>query len=116
MEGAALEQMAQLTCAIAEEHGVFIMTGAEAATMRSLIGYVSLAWDRDEAGADGRAMAAHDDLMQAFNAAGFHSYRLALPSIAASAPPHADWAAVVGRLRHALDPQGVLGSGRVAGL
>lgn len=116
LDGEALARMAQIIRTVAAEHAVFVMSGAEVATLRSLIGYVSLAWDRDESGADERAMAAHDALMRRFAQAGFHSYRLALPSIAASAVPQAAWSAVIGRLRAALDPAGVFGGGRVAGL
>jgi 4-cresol dehydrogenase (hydroxylating) len=116
LTGLALARLAQLTQEAARRFGIFIMTGAEAATERACNGYVSLAWDRDVAGADARAMAAHAMLMEAFTREGFHPYRPTLPATAAMPPSRGDWAPVLARLRHALDPAGVLATGRVAGL
>jgi len=116
LDGVALARMAQLTQAAARQFDIFIMAGAEAATERACHGYVSFAWDRDVPGADAKAMAAHAMLMEAFTREGFHPYRPTLPATAAAAPSQGDWAAVVRRLRHALDPAGVLATGRVADL
>lgn len=116
LSGAALLRLAELTQEAARRFDIFVMAGAEVATERACNGYVSLAWDRDEQGADGRAMAAHAMLMEAFTQEGFLPYRPTLPATAAMPPAQGDWTAVLARLRRALDPAGVLAAGRVAGL
>lgn len=116
LEGTALARMAQLTQEAAKRFDTFIMAGAEAATERVCHGYVSFAWDRDVPGADAQAMAAHAMLMQAFAREGFHDYRPTLPATLMAPPAQGDWEPVLRRLRHALDPAGVLATGRVAGL
>ncbi|KMO29825.1 FAD-binding oxidoreductase [Methylobacterium aquaticum] len=113
-EGGALQRLAAITGEVADRFGTFVMSGAEAVSVRALFGYVSLAWDRDEPGADERAMRGRDALAAAFAAEGFHGYRLAHPGIAAHGHTRGDWGAVVERLRRALDPGLVLGPGRVA--
>ena len=86
--------------------------GAEAVSPRALLGYVSLAWDRDEPGADARALASHDMLLDGMLDLGFGPYRLALPSRARMPTSTDDWDAVTARLRAALDPAGRFGAGR----
>lgn len=114
-EGEALCRVATITTEIAARFDTFVMVGAEAVSARALFAYISLAWDRDEPGADERAMRARDALGEAFAAEGFHGYRLAHPAIAAHGRGvRGDWAAVVERLRRALDPGLVLAPGRVA--
>lgn len=113
LEGGALARLAELTQEAARRHGTFVMAGAEAASERACNGYVSLAWDRDEPGADERAMAAHAMLAEAFAQEGFHAYRPTLPGTRAAPPTQGDWAPVLQRLRQALDPAGVLAAGRV---
>jgi 4-cresol dehydrogenase (hydroxylating) len=105
--------LAELTQEAARHFGIFIMAGAEAATERACNGYVSLAWDRDMPGADEQAMEAHAMLSAAFAREGFHAYRPTLPGTCAAPPTLGDWAPVLRRLRQALDPAGVLASGRV---
>lgn len=115
MDGDALAGLADIVRAAARAHDTFCAIGAEAAHARALIGYASLAWDRDEAGADARALAAHDAMVEACAARGFLPYRLTLPGIARKPPAEGAFADVVGRLRDALDPAGILAPGRVPG-
>lgn len=111
--GQALGRLDRIAAEVAEAFDIFVATGAEVVSPRALIAYVSLAWDREVAGADDHAMAAHDVLARRCAAAGFHPYRLALPTIG-QLPKVADsWADVTRRLRRALDPQGLLGAGRL---
>lgn len=116
MAGEALSRLDAIVRMVADEHGVFVASGAEAVNTRSLLGYVSIAWDRDEVGADDRAMTAHDALADRFAECGFLPYRLTLPGIARVPYCEGDWAAVMARLRRALDPNNCLAAGRVAGL
>ncbi|MEM9029861.1 MAG: FAD-binding oxidoreductase [Pseudomonadota bacterium] len=95
---------------------VFAALGVQAVSMSALHGYVSIAWDRDEHGSDSVAMDFHDRVFAELCRDGYLPYRLAHPSIQACPDADPNWATVVGRLRSALDPAGILASGRVAGL
>jgi 4-cresol dehydrogenase (hydroxylating) flavoprotein subunit len=111
-ESDALATLARLAGEAVSAHGIFVAVGAEAVTPRALLGYVSLAWDRDEQGADERAMAAHDGMLDGMLAAGLAPYRCALPTRKRMPPAAGDWNAVAARLRAALDPGGRFGAGR----
>lgn len=108
----ALMSLAQLVEKVVDNHGVFVAAGAEAVTPRALLGYVSLAWDRDEAGADARALCAHNQLLDGMFDLGFGPYRLALPTQSRMPAATGAWDAVTARLRQALDPDGKFGAGR----
>lgn len=111
-DAGALVALARLAARAVAAQGVFVAAGAEAVTPRALLGYVSLAWDRDAPGQDARAMAAHDMLLDGMLAKGFAPYRMALPTRARMPAAAGDWDAVVARLRAALDPGGGFGAGR----
>jgi 4-cresol dehydrogenase (hydroxylating) flavoprotein subunit len=108
----SLIALSHLTQQVVDEHGVFMAVGAEAATTRALLGYVSLAWDRDLQGADASALCAHDMLLSGMLELGFAPYRLALPTHARMPAAAGDWDAVTARLRKALDPSEQFGVGR----
>lgn len=116
LDGRALELLSTVSERAAEAFGVFVMTGVEAVSARALHGYVSLAWDRDEPGADERAMGAHAAIAEAHAELGFHAYRPTWPGLAATAPADPTFLSVLARVRAALDPGGVMAPGRVAGL
>lgn len=111
-EPGSLATLARLAGEAVAAHGIFVAAGAEAVTPRALLGYVSLAWDRDQPGADERAMAAHDGMLDGMLAAGLGPYRCALPTRERMPPASGDWDAVAARLRAALDPGGQFGAGR----
>ena len=116
LEGRALEILSIVSERVAAAHGVFVMTGVEVVSPRALHGYVSFAWDRDEPGADARAMDAHRMMTEAHAELGFHAYRPTWPGLADTAPADPAFLAVLARLRAALDPAGLMSPGRVAGL
>ena len=111
--GEAIRQVEALVSQATKDAGVFAALGLQAVSPRAFHGYVSLAWDRDEKGADSRAMACHDQLAQALFADGFLPYRLALPTIDHVPECTDDWAAVMQRVCTALDPTKVMASGRI---
>jgi 4-cresol dehydrogenase (hydroxylating) len=67
-----------------------------------------IAYDRDVAGDDQRAMACHDALLSALIAQGYLPERLGIQSLAALPPAVRDDARVRQRLASILDPDGVL--------
>lgn len=71
-----------------------------------------IVFDRDRPGADARALACHDALLGQLAQSGHLPQRLALPAMGALPAPRDDFAAVLARLKRALDPLGVLAPGR----
>lgn len=116
LDGRAIELLSTVSERAMAAFGVFVMTGVEIVSTRAAHGYVSFAWDRDEPGADERAMAAHAAMAEAHAELGFHAYRPTWPGLAYTAPADPTFRAVLARLRAALDPSGLLAPGRVAGI
>jgi 4-cresol dehydrogenase (hydroxylating) len=79
---------------------------------RAFIGLLTFAWDRDVAGDDERAFAAHDDVAQQWAAHGWYPLRLGLHSmnlLDAAEPSHR---ALLATLKQAIDPDAVIAPGR----
>ncbi len=114
--GEAIQQVAGHLSKSTKQHGVFGALGLQAVSAHAMHGYVSLAWDRDETGADQRAMACHAQLAQALFDDGFLPYRLALPTLNLVPSAAREWGGVMQRVCAALDPAGIMGRGRIPGL
>ena len=93
-------------------HGFEPHIGMSPASPRAVNGYVSLMYDRNIDGEDGRAMACHDALMEALIALGHYPYRLGIQSMRALPPARGAYDAVIGAIRAALDPDEILAPGR----
>jgi 4-cresol dehydrogenase (hydroxylating) flavoprotein subunit len=93
---------------------VFGAIGFQAVSARALHGYISLAWDRADPAADESAMAIHDRLARNFEEAGLGWFRVGHAGIRYVARCHG-YDAVVDRLAKALDPHGVMSSGKIPG-
>ncbi len=113
--GEAIQQVASQLSQTAKQHGVFAALGLQAVSAHALHGYVSLAWDRDEPGADEQAMACHEQLARDLFASGFLPYRLALPTLDLVPNAVGNWGDVMQRVCAALDPAGILAGGRIPG-
>ncbi len=72
----------------------------------------TILYDRDVDGEDGRAMACHDALVRRLADEGWLPYRLGVHSMDALPAATDDSAAVLARVRAAMDPAGVLAPGR----
>jgi 4-cresol dehydrogenase (hydroxylating) len=94
------------------EHGFEPLMALLCHTERTLQLLPMIVYDRDQTGADARALACHDALLAGLAAAGHHAQRLALPAMGALPAPRDDFDVVLGRLKRALDPRGVLAPGR----
>lgn len=73
---------------------------------------VALAYDRNAPGEDERALACHDALTRELSAAGYPPIRLGIQSPEAVPMPEDDTGKVLGGLKAALDPHGILAPGR----
>jgi 4-cresol dehydrogenase (hydroxylating) len=69
---------------------------------------VALAYDREVEGEDERALACHDALRRKLSEAGYPPIRLGIQSPLLSPAPEDDSERVLGALKGALDPNGIL--------
>lgn len=112
LRGADVTEATRLAERILLEHGVDPLLAMVAQTERTLYLIPLIVYDRDQPGADERALAAHDALLAALSSSGYLPYRLGIHSMAALPPPRDDYAAVLRRLKRALDPADVIAPGR----
>jgi 4-cresol dehydrogenase (hydroxylating) len=80
-------------------------------TPRSVYAVISITYDRDVPGEDERAMSCYRQLSQLCAEAGYYPYRLGIQSMC-EGESNAHYAALLNRLKSALDPDGILAPGR----
>ena len=93
-------------------HGFEPQISVSLATERSLICVITIAYDRAVAGEDERAMRCYHDLMDRLLARGYPPYRLNVGSMGYLAGNSEEYTDALRRLKHALDPKGILAPGR----
>lgn len=93
-------------------HGFEAMTAVVAPTERAAYVIPMILYDRDEPGADARAMRCHDDVTARLSADGYLPYRLGVHSMDAVPAASDASTAVLRRIKAALDPAGVIAPGR----
>jgi 4-cresol dehydrogenase (hydroxylating) len=81
-------------------------------TPRTVHAVISITYDREIRGEDERAMNCYFALAERCTAAGYHPYRLGIHAMQQSLTPTESYAAVLARLKAALDPNAVLAPGR----
>jgi 4-cresol dehydrogenase (hydroxylating) len=116
LDGSAIRKFIALTEEASRQHGLLAAINLRAVSLRAAHAYVSLAWDRNLACADERALACHEVLVERLWLEGFLPFRLSLLGIDACHSAQEDWISVVSRIRGALDPAGVLSRGKTPGL
>ncbi len=110
-DGAHAERLSRLASEIVLGHGFEPAISLTVITERALACIISLAYDREVPGEDGRAMACYGDLLEKLAQAGYHSYRLSVGAMSAMNSSGA-YARVLQSIKQALDPSGVLAPGR----
>jgi 4-cresol dehydrogenase (hydroxylating) flavoprotein subunit len=93
--------------AVVARHGFEPNLGLVLSGARSMRAYLALMYDRDVAGEDARALACHDEALEAMSRRGILSYRLGLHSMQTLAP-----SAALRVLKDVLDPKRVIAPGR----
>jgi len=93
-------------------HGFEPNLGMNPVSPRVLDVYASLMYDRDTAGEDERALRCHDELLHWLIAEGHLPSRLGIQSMRMLPPAADDSDAVLGRIKRAFDPRGVIAPGR----
>lgn len=107
MEGGHAERLARLSSDVLLGHGFEPLISITLVTERAITCVVSISFDRDVPGEDGRALACYHDLLTQLTAAGYHSYRLGIQAMGHA--HFADSAApLLLRLKHACDPHAIL--------
>jgi len=72
----------------------------------------SVLYDRDEPSEDEAALRCHDEMFKALLDAGYYPHRLGIQSMEMLPPAEGNYLSVWHRLKHALDPSGLLAPGR----
>lgn len=110
--GVPVQEVAAAIERIVPQFGLDPVAGMQCVTPRSIHAFVSLFYNRDDAGADARAMACHDRLFEEFASLGAHPYRLGIHSMRRWRQTGDPFAALVDRLKLAVDPARILAPGR----
>ena len=98
--------------AIINSYGFEPNIGLTTTSGRSLHGVVALAYDREIAGEDQRAMACHDAVLSTLAADGYLPFRLGIQSMSALPAIQDDYISFLHLLKRTLDPQDILAPGR----
>ena len=112
-EAKAIARIDEILSQASQSEKIFAALGMQAISSRALHCFVSLAWDRDEAGADEEAMRAYEQISKNLADQGFSPYRVGLLDAANLSDASEPWKAVSSRLKDALDPAGILSPGRI---
>jgi len=111
--GAAAREVTSLASRLLLEHGFEPQMSISMATERTLVCVITIAYDRDVPGEDGRATACYRQLLDELLARGYPPYRLPVTSME-SFGASSGFTRTVETLKRALDPQGILAPGRYA--
>ncbi|MBV8830307.1 MAG: FAD-binding oxidoreductase [Acidobacteriaceae bacterium] len=109
--GHSVEALTDLTSNILLRFGFEPMISLTFLTARLISCVVSISYDRDVPGEDETAAACHDELVRACSERGYYPYRLGIKSMN-QITEREEYADLLGRLKTALDPQGILAPGR----
>lgn len=112
-EAEAIERIDQILRDASQNPKIFAALGMQAISSRALHGFVSLAWDRDESGADEEAMQAYETIAAKLAEESYLPYRNGLLDMGNRAHAGLEWTSLSRRLKNALDPAGILSPGRI---
>lgn len=110
-DGKSVHAMTALCEDILLSHGFEPMISLTMTTDRAVTCVVSISYDREVSGEDGRAMECYRQLLDQLTEAGFYSYRLGIQAQQLFDPETA-YGRLLATLKDALDPHGVLAPGR----
>ncbi len=111
-DGATVANVVGFCEAILRSSGYDPVIGMSTVTARTLRVFTSIFYDRDEPGADDRALRCHNQLMEALSAAGMFPFRLGVHSMpVANQAAGACWY-LIEKIKDSLDPNHILAPGR----
>jgi 4-cresol dehydrogenase (hydroxylating) len=111
MEGGHAQRLTAFSIDTLLKHGFEPMISISLVTERALTCVVSISYDRAVPGEDHRAMQCYRELLRGLVERGYYSYRYGIQSLEMVGREDA-YADAVGRLKRALDPNGILAPGR----
>jgi 4-cresol dehydrogenase (hydroxylating) flavoprotein subunit len=101
-----------ITKPIFEIYGFEPMISITLLTERSLSSVITIAYDRNIAGEDQKAMVCHDQLLKKLTDEGYYPYRQGIQSLGKLAGAEASYMRLLKSLKAALDPNNILAPGR----
>lgn len=110
-DGPAVQALTDLASNTLLEFGFEPMISLTLLTPRAVYSVISITYDRDVPGEDERAMACYSELSARCTQAGFFPYRLGIQSMQ-HLQPAPGYAALLARLKDAIDPNHILAPGR----
>jgi 4-cresol dehydrogenase (hydroxylating) len=112
--GRDISEVTRLATDVLLEHGFEPQMSISLATERTLICITTISYDRAVAGEDARAMTCYRTLVEQLIARGYPPYRLNVETMEYAAPDSA-YSELIGKLKQAVDPDGILAPGRYDG-
>jgi 4-cresol dehydrogenase (hydroxylating) len=109
--GSHARQVTDLATDLVLRHGFEPAISLTVLTERTLSCIISIAFDRDVPGEDGRAMACYHDLLGRLAEKGYYSYRLSTGSMSQMASP-GSYSELLQAIKQKLDPAAILAPGR----
>jgi 4-cresol dehydrogenase (hydroxylating) len=114
-DGEVIVEALRLMESVVESHGLEPNLGLSCVSARSVHVFLALVYDRDQPGADERAMACHDEVARRLIEKGHLPYRLGIHSMRSLPAAADDSESFLAALKRALDPAGILAPGRYDG-
>jgi 4-cresol dehydrogenase (hydroxylating) len=112
MTGAAAREVLSIVRPIFEAHRFELPVTFSMISERALGGVITIAFDRDNREEADRARCCHDEAVAALMSAGYVPYRVGLDAMSDLARHSDDYWSVVGSLKNAVDPGGIIAPGR----
>ncbi len=109
--GRDVRAVADMAATVVLAHGFEPQMSLSLATERSAVCVTTITYDRTVPGEDERARRCYDELMSRLLEAGYPPYRVNLRSMHIASTPGA-YDDLLGRIKHAVDPAGILAPGR----
>jgi 4-cresol dehydrogenase (hydroxylating) len=106
-----VERLAKITVEMMLKFGFEPMISLTMLTPRIVYSVLAITYDRDVPGEDERAMECYHQLVGACQREGYYPYRSGIQSQNCS-PSSDEYCSLLGKLKQALDPNGILAPGR----
>jgi 4-cresol dehydrogenase (hydroxylating) len=114
LDGAAGAEIYEMVQGVFRQYEFEPLISISLLTERCLNCVIAITYDREIPGEDERAIACYDHLMDGLTQAGYYPYRLGIQSMELLAQMEESYQDLLNKLKHCLDPQGILAPGRYA--
>ena len=111
-DGASAQELTGLASEVVLRHGFEPAVSITVLNDRTISCIISLGYDREVAGEDGRAKDCYQELLASLAGKGYYSYRLGIGSMNSMADGSSDYSEFLQNIKILLDPAGILAPGR----